>query len=504
MPSLSTNWREWPPQAKAALLARLREMSEQASSSEAARAGLIEFTRRTYPRYVVDPAHRLIAEHLEKVSSGEIDRLMVFAPPQHGKSELVSVRFPAWWLGRRPDDPVILASYAASLAERHSAEARAVVESDLFEEIFEGVKTRQDSRSKQLWRLVGKRGGLLAVGVGGPITGHGALLGIIDDPFENWEQAQSLTVRNKVWDWWRGTFRTRIWERGAIILVMTRWHEDDLAGRLLSEQGNRWRVLRLPALAETQEERDEVARLQGMLAGQPDPLGRAPGAPLCPQRFSAEALAAIREDVGKLVWGAEYQAFPRPLEGSLFKRGWFSTVDALPSGAVKLRYWDKAGTQGDGDYTAGVLLALHAGSVYVVDVVRGQWSAHERERVMRNTAEQDGQSVPVWVEQEPGSGGKDSAEATVRNLAGFNVRVEKVTGDKLTRALPYAAQCEAGNVSLMRGAWNAVYLDELCAFPNGANDDQVDASSGGFNRLVNAGGMAYLDWLKQVSEQKSE
>ena len=151
-----------------------------------------------------------------------------------------------------------------------------------------------------------------------------------------------------------------------------------------------------------------------------------------------------------------------------------------------------------------MLLALHAGRVYVVDVVRGQWSAHERERVMRNTAEQDGQGVPIWVEQEPGSGGKDSAEATVRNLAGFNVRVEKVTGDKLTRALPYAAQCEAGNVSLMRGAWNAVYLDELCAFPNGANDDQVDASSGGFNRLVNAGGMAYLDWLKQVSEQKSE
>jgi len=479
-------------------------MSEQASSSEAARAGLIEFTRRTYPRYVVDPAHRLIAEHLEKVSSGEIDRLMVFAPPQHGKSELVSVRFPAWWLGRRPEDPVILASYAASLAERHSAEARAVVESDLFEEIFEGVKTRQDSRSKQLWRLVGKRGGLLAVGVGGPITGHGALLGIIDDPFENWEQAQSLTVRNKVWDWWRGTFRTRIWENGAILLVMTRWHEDDLAGRLLSEQGDRWTVLRLPALAESQEERDEAARLLGLPAGDPDPLGRAAGEALCPQRFSAEALQAIREDVGGLVWGAEYQGVPRPLEGSLFKRHWFGVVEALPAGARAIRYWDKAGTAGGGDYTAGVLLAFHSGRYYVVDVVRGQWSAHERERALRRTAEQDGMKVPIWAEQEPGSGGKDSAGATVRNLAGFNVRVETVTGDKVTRAQPFAAQCEAGNVALVRGAWNAAYLDELCAFPNGVNDDQVDASSGAFNQLVKAAGTAYLEWLKTASEQKSE
>ena len=450
-----------------------------------ARATLIGFTRWTYPQYVADPAHALLAAQLEGVLRGEITRLMVFAPPQHGKSELVSVRFPAWWLGRRPEDPVILASYAASLAERHSAEARAVVQSDVFGQLlFPGLRTRQDSRSKQLWRMAGHRGGMLAVGVGGPITGHGAQLGIIDDPFENWEQAQSATVRGKVWDWWRGTFRTRIWERGAIILVMTRWHEDDLAGRLLADQGDRWRVLRLPALAETQEERDEAARLLGLPAGGADPLGRAPGEALCPRRFSVEALAAIRRDVGARVWSAEYQGLPRPLEGVLFRREWFGVVSAAPAGVVCVRYWDKAGTHGAGDYTVGVLLAQHEGRFYVADVVRGQWSAHEREQVIRRTAERDGAGVAIWLEQEPGSGGKDSAAASLRALAGFNAHAAPVSGDKVTRATPFAAQAEAGNVVLVRGAWNAAYLEELCAFPSGAHDDQVDASSGAFNHLA--------------------
>lgn len=455
-----------------------------AARKELARRGLIEFTRWTYPLYKADLAHRLIAWHLEKILQGEISRLMIFAPPQHGKSELASVRFPAYWLAKRPDDPVILSSYGASLAERHSSEARATVESDACRQLFPGLKTRQDSRSKQLWRLERRRGGLLAVGVGGPITGHGAQLGIIDDPFENWEQAQSLTHRNKVWDWWRGTFRTRIWEGGAIILVCTRWHEDDLAGRLLSEQAERWAVLRLPALAETQDDRDEAARLQGLPVGEPDPLGRAAGEALCPQRFSAEALAEIKRDVGAVVWNAEYQGVPRPLEGSLFKRHWFKFVDALPVGAVKIRYWDKAGTSGAGDFTAGVLLARHEGHYYVAEVTRGQWSALERDQVMRRTAERDGALTETWLEQEPGSGGKDSAEASIRQLTGFNVHAETVTGDKVTRSLPFAAQCEAGNVSLVRGPWNAAYLDELCAFPHGANDDQVDGSSGAFNRLA--------------------
>src|SRR5262249_5529793 len=158
-----------------------------------AQESLLAFTRHTFPQYRADPAHALLADALDAVVGGGLQRLMIFAPPQHGKSELASVRLPAYWLGPRPDDPVISASYAASLAVSKSRQARRMVESEEFAALFPGVATRRDSRAVNHWELDGRHGSLLAVGVGGPVTGHGALLGIIDDPLENWEQAQSQT-----------------------------------------------------------------------------------------------------------------------------------------------------------------------------------------------------------------------------------------------------------------------------------------------------------------------
>jgi predicted phage terminase large subunit-like protein len=170
-------------------------------------------------------------------------------------------------------------------------------------------------------------------------------------------------------------------------------------------------------------------------------------------------------------------------DGGFYKREWFEVVDAAPSDAKRVRYWDKAATPGGGDWTAGVKVARKGGEFWIEHVVRGQWAGPERERVIRQTAEADGRSVAVWIEQEPGSGGKDSSLATIRNLAGFNVRAEPVTGDKLGRAKPMAAQAYAGNVRIVRGAWVQPFLDELTGFPVGAHDDQVDASSGAFNAL---------------------
>lgn len=455
-----------------------------------ARRHLLNLTNFTFPQYLAEPAHELIALALEQVVSVEAVRLMIFAPPQHGKSELASVRLPAFWLGRHPDDPVILASYAASLAESKSRQARQIVESQEYQALFPGVGTRPDSRAVNRWELFPPhRGSMLAVGVGGPITGHGARLGIIDDPFENWEQAQSLVFRDKVWEWWRTTFRTRIWEGGSIVLIMTRWHEDDLAGRLLLEQGDRWNVLRLPALAETQEDRDENCRYLGLPQGQVDPLGRKVGEALCPSRFSREALLELQRDVGTMGWSAEYQGVPRALEGNRLKRPWFPIVGACPAVARRVRYWDKAGTEGGGAYTAGVLMALTDDRMtYIEDVVHGQWSAGQRETTIRQTAELDAKryanAVQIWVEQEPGSGGKESAESTVRGLAGYPVHADKVTGEKDVRLEPFAAQAEAGNVKLVRGSWNGPYIEELCAVPNGRYRDQVDATAGAFNKLA--------------------
>lgn len=458
--------------------------------AERARRHLLDFTTFTFPQYRPEPVHRVIAAALDEVIAGRCRRLMIFAPPQHGKSELVSVRLPAFWLAKRPNDPVILSSYGASLASSKSRQARNLVESTEFVELFPRITTDPTSRAVDRWDLARpNRASMLAAGVGGPVTGHGAMLGIIDDPFENWEQAQSATIRDNVWDWYRGTFRTRIWEHGAIILIMTRWHEADLAGRLLLHQPGQWTVLRLPAVAENQEERDARNIKMHLPAGQADPLGRAPGEPLSPKRFSSAALASLQTDVGPMVWSAEYQNAPTMAEGTRFKRDWFPIVDQAPANVIaRMRYWDKAAsTKASAKRTAGVLMSKTLDGYYLIEhVVCGQWATHERRKVMKQTAQLDGVKVIVHIEQEPGSSGLDSVNDEIRFLEGFAVFPDRPTGDKDTRLEPFAAQAGAGNVRLLRGDWNGIYIDEMCAIPNGTYRDQADGTSGAFNKLVEA------------------
>jgi len=289
---------------------------------------------------------------------------------------------------------------------------------------------------------------------------------------KNAEEANSPTYRQRIWDWWRSTATTRLEPGAAVVVIMTRWHGDDLAGRILAEEGERWRVISLPALAEAD-----------------DPLGRAEGEALWPERYPAEELARIRTTLGSYWWSALYMQRPTAQEGGMFKRPWFAVVDAAPAVARRCRYWDKAGTADGGAYTAGVLVAItEDGLCYVVDVVRGQWSALERERAIVQTAQLDaaryGNSAIIVIEQEPGSGGLESAQATIRRLVGYPVYADRPTGAKELRAQPLAAQAEAGNVHLVAGSWNAAYLDEIAAFPFGRYKDQVDATSGAFNALA--------------------
>jgi predicted phage terminase large subunit-like protein len=403
---------------------------------------------------------RLIQAKLDQVTAGSVRKLMLFMPPRHGKSELTTVRYPVWRLERDPAMRVIVGAYNQTLADKFSRKSRRIA--------LQRFSLSQERTAVEDWETT-RGGGLRAVGVGGGITGQGGDLIIIDDPVKSREEANSPAYRERVWDWYTQDLYTRLEPGGSIILIMTRWHEDDLAGRILaSEDGPNWEILSLPALAEPG-----------------DPLGRALGEALCPSRFTAEDLAKIRTVLGTWAFTALYQQRPLPEGGGLFKREWFKIVDAAPANAKRVRYWDKAGTAGDGDFSAGVKMAAAPdGQFYVEDVLRGQWSSLKRNRVMRQTAELDGKEVVVWVEQEPGSGGKESAEASIINLVGFNIHAETVTGNKSVRAGPLAAQAEADNVKLVRGAWNAPYLDELCVFPNGNNDDQVDGSSGAFNKLA--------------------
>jgi predicted phage terminase large subunit-like protein len=389
---------------------------------------------------------------------------MVFMPPRHGKSAMATVRYPVWRLEQDPECQIVIAAYNQLLAEKFSRQARRMAVGRL------GLSGKRAASHD--WETEAG-GGVRAVGVGAGITGQGGNLIVIDDPVKSREEANSAAYRERVWDWYTNDLYTRREPGAGVLLIQTRWHEDDLAGRILaSEDGPNWTVLSLPAEAEEN-----------------DPLGRAYGAPLWPERFDSAALAGIRTVLGSWAYAALYQQRPMPPEGGLFKRHWFEIVSVVPYEARRCRYWDRAATQDDGDYTAGVLMARAGGVFYVEDVVRGQWSSGERDKIILATAERDAErygkgKVAQIGEQEPGASGKDVAIAFARLLVGHTVSSEPATGSKEARADPLASQAEAGNVKLLRAPWNAAWLDEICSFPMGRHDDQVDATAGAFNKLA--------------------
>lgn len=431
--------------------------------------------------------HKLVCEYLDAFVRLDITRLIISLPPRHTKSEFVSRRLPALILGQDPDAPIIAASYGADLARRMNRDVQRIMDDAAYRRLFPETKlfgsnvrtVEQGSwlRNSDMFEVVEYNGYYRGAGVGGAITGMGMQYGIIDDPIKNRQDANSPTIRQTIWDWYTSTFRTRLAPGGGILVTMTRWHEADLVGRLLDlaksdPQADQWTVLSLPAIAE-----EPIA----------DYDQRQPGEALWPTRFDLNELAKTRVSLGSYDWNSLYQQRPAPPEGGMFKRHWFEIVDVAPRFTTRVRYWDKAGSSGKNDYTCGVLLSRDKlGQFLVEDVVRGQWSALERETVIKQTAQLDSEltgGVVIWQEQEPGSGGLESAQATVRNLAGFVIRTERVTGDKETRAMPFAAQCEAQNVKLVKGDWNAAFLNELTSFPYGTHDDQVDAASAAFAKL---------------------
>lgn len=461
---------------------------------------LSDFVSRVNPRYRWYPYVERLAAVLEQVAAGELTRLMIYAPPRHGKSELVSRLFSAYYLYRHPDRWVGINSYSAELAYTFSRNAR-----DNYQRA--GGTLRADAYAVKQWetgkivrgKIEPAGGGLWAAGVGGPITGKGFHLGIIDDPLKNAEEAGSLVIRDKQWDWYQSTFYTRQEPDAAIVLIQTRWHEDDLSGRLIATEGDEpegWTVIHLEAIKDD-------APPEYPATFHPLPDGRKTGEALNPERYPAEKLNKIRNRIGVYFFGALYQQRPRPRDGDMFKRGNFEIVATVPRMDRLVRYWDKAGTKDAGAYTAGVLMGRAGAAFYVLDMVMGQWEPATRERVISQTLTADKAAyghVITYIEQEPGSGGKESAESTIRNNSGYTVLADRPTGDKETRAEPLAAQVGIGNVKLLTGAWNGRYLDILTSFPKGAVKDPVDASSGAFSHLaIASGGLPPTTGLQQKS-----
>lgn len=418
--------------------------------------------------------HRHLLKLLEQLAAPRgADRVMVMMPPGSAKSTYASLLFPAWWFTAHPESSVIAASHTADLAAHFGRTLRNLV--DEHHDAL-GYRLARDNRAAQRFRT--SRGGqYFATGIDGPLTGRRADLVVIDDPIKSHAEADSPAARERLWQWYRSELVTRLKPGGRIVLVMTRWHEDDLGGRLLAA-GDGWRQVKFAALAE---------------AG--DPLGRRPGAALWPKWESEAALARKRETVGNRVWQALYQQRPLPPEGGLFPAGRVSVVDAAPHGLRAVRGWDLAATAAgagrDPDWTVGVKLARDGeGRLFVLDLVRLRGGPHEVAAAIVATAERDGVSVPIGLPQDPGQAGKAQLAWLQGLLAGFRVVASPETGAKLTRATPVAAQVEAGRLSLVRAGWNSALLDELGAFPHGRKDDQVDALARAFALLPEASASA--------------
>lgn len=423
-----------------------------------------QFMRETSPKdWDIDyPYLDYLRERLAQVTLGACRRLMVFMPPRHTKSETVTIRYPVYRLERCKTMRAVVAAYNHDLASRFTLRSRRIAS--------ERIALATDKVAADDWQTV-EGGGVRAVGVGGGLTGHGADLIVIDDPVKSREEAESEVYREKVWQWFTNDLYTRLEPGGAILLVTTRWHEDDLAGRiLLSDQAPDWTVISLPALAE-----------------EDDPLGREVGAALCPARYDVASLNDIRAVQGEYAFDALYQQHPTSREGAFFRVSQLKVVSEVPATVKKkCRAWDQAATGGGGDYTAGARIEgpCADGLWYVANVVRGQWSTDKRNAMILRTAKSDGRDVKIVGAQDPGSAGVDAGKAFTRMLAGYAVKTERVTGNKETRADPFSAQVNAGNVRLLRGAWNQAFVEELRTFPNGKYDDQVDSSADGFNELA--------------------
>ena len=415
--------------------------------------------------------HRLLICELEAVTRGDVDRLMVFMPPGAAKSTYCSVLFPPWFLAQHRSASVIAASHTTGFARRWGRRVRNLI-GDSAGTLGYGLAP--DEQAADRWSTTtGAEYG--AFGVGAAVTGRRADLVILDDLVAGHEAADSEAQREATWDWYRGDLYTRLKPGGRIVLIMTRWNPDDIAGRLLDEVktgGDEWRILKLPAIAEGD-----------------DPLGREPGQPLWPEWEDAMALARKRAAVGERGWWSLYQQSPRPMEGSLFKVAMLGTVDAAPIAAARVRRWDLAATRQvgtrDPDWTVGVLMSRSAEGRYTVeDVVRLRGGPDEVEAAIVATAQRDGKAVKIGLPIDPGQAGVAQAQYLTRRLAGYSVDAVRETGDKATRAAPFASQVNVGNVSLVRAPWNRAFLDELAAFPASGHDDQADAASGAFEMVA--------------------
>lgn len=469
----------------------------------AARTSLLEFTRFTKPDYEVNWHHRVMCAKLDELVAGKIKRLIVCMPPRHGKSECVSRRLPAYVLGRNPDAQIIACSYGSDLASAMNRDVQRIIDTPEYAELFPETKlnisnvrtmTGSSLRNSDIFEIPGHRGMYKSAGVGSGVTGRGADFALIDDPVRNRADADSPTYREKLWEWYTSTFYTRLEKGASVLVVSTRWHEDDLVGRLLrlaaqDPTADQWEVISFPAIAEgTSTEGDP----------------RKPGEALWPNKYDVHALSKIKAALGSFEWASLYQQRPAPAAGGVFKtrwwRFWFHRDNPLPPVKLKLdtgelieckvaarpvafteeaQSWDMTfkgleSAKGVPDYVVGQAWGRQGADSFLLDEVRGQWEFIEAlEQVQLFTAKHP-ETRSKFVEAK--ANGPAIISTLSRQIPGL-IPVEP-DGDKVARARAITHAVEAGNVwlphpSIAPWVWDSIH--ECSTFPSGKNDDRVDA-----------------------------
>lgn len=475
----------------------------------------LAFCRHVDPKHPIQALHvHALGRKLEEVAKyiltgGQegINRLMVFMPPRYWKSQTASRKFPAWLLGKNPDLRIIMTSYNADLASKHSKAVRDLIMSEEYSQVFgmlastgEPVMLDPDSKASAMWEIADRNGGMLAAGVGGGITGFGANLFIIDDPVKGRREASSETISDDQYEWYKSTAYTRLEDHGAIVVIQTRWDVNDLSGRLLNamvsdEDADQWDVVFMPAIApelseypKTWDEFKENLLGGVFLPMEGDQLGRKPGEPLWPQKHNVQALQIKKANMDDFEFAAQYDQMPKLARGNFLDEDDLDVVARAPDGLQWYRYVDLAlGKTQQSDFNAtGAVGMDNRGEEYIRDMIRER-DLHSFLGMVKAAMLSDEEEGTIW-------GIEDNAfqslvvqqflgDKSLASVSIIGITRKSGDGDKTQWAQPWRLRAKQKKVHLVRGPWNLSFKREATSFPKGANDDQIDTVSGG-NQMI--------------------
>lgn len=446
-----------------------------ASHAAAARSDLLVYAQLQSRKYAPGRMHAFIAAHLERVEAGSMRRIMCWTPPQHGKTTLLAF-FMAWAAGRHPDWPVVFASYSAERAEDVSIKVRELLQSPVHAKVFPGGGIAETGSASMRRMSLGGGGTFYAVGVGGGLTGRSAELLVIDDPVKDREAADSEAIQRHTIDWYQNVARTRLSPTGRIVIVMTRWNEKDLCGSILqSDEARAWRVVSLPALAESG-----------------DPMRRAEGEALWPERYPREVLERTMKEVGPRAAAALYQQRPSPIEGGIWKRAWLRFYTVPPAEMHETIISADLAFKGDqtSDFVALHVWARSGAAAYLLDRVHDRMDFPATVQAFRALSARWPSAGVKLIEDK--ANGPALIATLGREIPGLiAVEPKEIGGDKVARLSAVSGFGEAGNVwfpDLSIAPWIGGFVEELVTFPNAAHDDDVDAMSQALFRLLHGGG----------------